>query len=81
MPAKLHRVLQLTHCTYRFRSFKSERRKSTAAGFVDGDFVERFADLSEETMQRVLAGTNEHERLELSVLEVLKTVEEAARLH
>jgi hypothetical protein len=48
---------------------------------VDGDFVERFADLSEETMQVVLAGKNEYEKLSHSVVEVLKVVEEAARLH
>lgn len=64
-----------------FRSFKSERQTSPPAGFVDGNFVERFAELSAEEVQKVMEGGNEHERLGVSKAEVLRVVEEMARMH
>ncbi|ORY81221.1 CPSF A subunit region-domain-containing protein [Leucosporidium creatinivorum] len=64
-----------------FRSFKSERQTSPPAGFVDGNFVERFAELSAEEVDKVMEGGSEHERLGVSKAEVLRAVEEMARMH
>jgi hypothetical protein len=48
---------------------------------VDGNFVERFAELSEEEITQVMEGRNEHEKLGVSAGEVLRIVEEMARMH
>lgn len=65
----------------RYRSFKSERHTVPPAGFVDGNFVDRFAELSPENVERVMQGRNEYERLSATKEEVLRVVEEMARMH
>lgn len=74
-------MLTLASLSSSFRSFKSERQTSPPAGFIDGNFVEQFAELSAEDVERVMEGGNEHERLGVSAAEVLRVVEEVARLH
>lgn len=65
----------------RFRSFKSERQKAPPAGFVDGNFVERFAELGPEDVERVMRGRGEFEGLIATKEQVLRVVEEMARMH
>ncbi|KAM0790402.1 hypothetical protein ACM66B_003284 [Microbotryomycetes sp. NB124-2] len=65
-----------------WRSFKSDRQTLSSAGFVDGDFVQKFVELSPEDMERVVQGAgSEHQKLDVGVNEVLKLVEELSRLH
>ncbi|KAK4046170.1 hypothetical protein OIV83_006279 [Microbotryomycetes sp. JL201] len=65
-----------------WRAFKSDRRTVASAGFVDGDFVQQFVELSPEDMDKVVQGAGkEHQRLDVSTHEVLKLVEELSRLH
>lgn len=65
----------------RFRSYKSDKVVSPAAGFVDGAFVERFLDLDEAEQERVLAGRSEPEKLDVAREEVIALLEEMARTH
>lgn len=64
-----------------WRSFKSERSIAPPAGFVDGDFVELFAELSKDDLVAVMEGGSEHEKLTASREELLKLVEELMRMH
>ena len=75
-------VGDLSHAAY--RSFQKQHQRKEAFGVIDGDLVERFLDLDAEAMQRVVEGTdqnNGHTRMELSVAEVTRMVEELARMH
>ena len=42
------------HCSW--RSFHNERKTEPAAGFIDGDLIESYLDLSREKMQDVAQG-------------------------
>ncbi|GAA5877302.1 hypothetical protein JCM3774_001631 [Rhodotorula dairenensis] len=64
-----------------FRSYKSDKVVSSAAGFVDGTFVERFLDLGEAEQERVLAGRSEPEKLDVTREDVIALLEEMARTH
>lgn len=72
----------LTRCsTRRYRAFKADKATTPSAGFVDGVFVEQFLDLSEAEQERVVQGASEHERLSLARHEVVRLLEEVARVH
>ncbi|GAA5820215.1 hypothetical protein JCM10212_006784 [Sporobolomyces blumeae] len=64
-----------------YRSFKSERRSTPSTGFVDGTFVQQFLDLSTADQVRVVEGRNEHEKLVASRDDIVRVLEEVARLH
>ena len=64
-----------------WRSFKSERKVLPSAGFVDGDFVERFLELTSEEIDAVLLGGTEAEKLSVGREEVMRLVEELSRMH
>ncbi|BGP20195.1 hypothetical protein JCM10213_005951 [Rhodosporidiobolus nylandii] len=64
-----------------FRSFKSDKHTSPAAGFIDGTFVEQFLDLSAAQQDEVVRGQSEHETLSLGREEVVRLLEEVARAH
>ena len=40
----------------RWRSFHTERKTEPSFGFIDGDLIESFLDLSREKMQEVVQG-------------------------
>lgn len=68
----------------RFRAFSSpERTGDEPFRFVDGDFIERFLDLDEETMLEVVEGGKENDRLGKGwgVEEVRGLLENLRRLH
>lgn len=48
---KLH---SLTHLST-WRSFHTERKTEPATGFIDGDLIESFLDISRPKMQEVVA--------------------------
>jgi len=59
-----------------WRSFHAERRTAEMRGFVDGDLIESFLDLSPEDMEKVvtaIGGT--------TVEEVTRVIDDLARLH
>jgi DNA damage-binding protein 1 len=69
-----------------YRSFSNEHRSKPAAGFVDGDLLERFLDLPRDKMESVATEakvpTGEgDETKSLTVEEILKLIEDFARLH
>ncbi|GJN94374.1 hypothetical protein Rhopal_007453-T1 [Rhodotorula paludigena] len=64
-----------------YRAFKADKATTPSAGFVDGVFVEQFLDLSEDEQERVVQGASEHERLSLARHEVVRLLEEVARVH
>ncbi|XP_061415888.1 DNA damage-binding protein 1 [Lethenteron reissneri] len=68
-----------------WRSFHNERKTEAATGFVDGDLIESFLDLSRPKMQEVVAGLQIDDgsgmKREATVDDLIKTVEELTRIH
>jgi DNA damage-binding protein 1 len=58
-----------------WRAFKGHKSSQAAIGFVDGDLIETFLDLTRAKMEQVARDT------ELPVEEVIRTIEELSRLH
>lgn len=56
-------------------------KTSPFAGFIDGDFVEGFLNLSEEQIQQVMEGRNEFERLAGTKDDMIELVEQIASMH
>ncbi|KAG8965789.1 hypothetical protein FRC03_000160 [Tulasnella sp. 419] len=65
----------LEHSTWRTPIRPNGTTPYTFAGFLDGDFIERFLDLSEEEAEETLRGRNEAEKMRVSREEVIEMVE------
>ncbi len=65
----------LRHSDWRAFSQLNSPRSGPAKNYIDGDLIERFADLSADPMKIV------SEKMEMSVDELLRRVEEMQRLH
>lgn len=65
----------------RYRAPVTSQGAGAFAGFIDGDFIERFSDLSEEQVQSALDGRNEAEHLSGGKGDILHMVEQIAALH
>ncbi|XP_058859042.1 DNA damage-binding protein 1 isoform X2 [Acipenser ruthenus] len=68
-----------------WRSFHTERKTEQATGFIDGDLIESFLDLSRPKMQEVVSGLQIDDgsgmKREATVDELIKIVEELTRIH
>lgn len=68
-----------------WRSFYNERKHEAMEGFVDGDLIETFLDLSRDKMAEVAAATsikdNSGTRQEAKVDDLIKIVEDLTRIH
>ena len=60
-----------------WRAFTNERRTSPCSGFIDGDLIEAFLDLSRDSMEAVVATLEP----KVSVEELTARVEELQRMH
>ncbi|KAG8861744.1 hypothetical protein FRB96_002702 [Tulasnella sp. 330] len=69
----------LEHSTY--RTPITARGRGEFAGFIDGDFVERFLDLSGNQIEKAMNGRNEAERLTADVTLIRQIVEQIGALH
>ncbi|CAA7054607.1 unnamed protein product [Microthlaspi erraticum] len=58
-----------------WRSFNHDRRSAEAKGFLDGDLIESFLDLSRSKMEEI------SKAMDVQVEELCKRVEELTRLH
>ncbi|KAL9818275.1 putative transcription factor WD40-like family [Arabidopsis thaliana] len=58
-----------------WRSFNNEKRTAEAKGYLDGDLIESFLDLSRGKMEEISKG------MDVQVEELCKRVEELTRLH
>ncbi len=47
----------------RYRSFANDHKTKVAEGFIDGDLVERFLDLSQAQMNDIVAGIKVNTKL------------------
>lgn len=56
-------------------------RKEERSYFIDGDLIESFLDLTPQQMQQVIDGHNNGKRLDYSIEDVCKVVEELMSLH
>lgn len=65
----------------RYRAFKADKLKTPSTGFIDGDFVQSFLDLSKDVQEQVMQGKSEHERLTVDKAEIVRLLEEVARVH
>ncbi|KAJ6654120.1 hypothetical protein lerEdw1_007388 [Lerista edwardsae] len=70
-------------CTW--RSFHTERKTEPATGFIDGDLIESFLDISRPKMQEVVANLQIDDgsgmKREATVDDLIKIVEELTRIH
>ncbi|GEM11024.1 DNA damage-binding protein 1 [Rhodotorula toruloides] len=64
-----------------YRAFKADKLKTPSAGFIDGDFVQSFLDLAENMQAQVMQGKSEHQRLGVEKAEIVRLLEEVARVH
>lgn len=68
-----------------WRSFSTERKVEAAIGFIDGDLIESFLDLPRDKMQEVTNGLVMEEpngsKKEVTVDELVKIIEDLARIH
>ncbi|KXS13000.1 hypothetical protein M427DRAFT_100883 [Gonapodya prolifera JEL478] len=62
-----------------WRSFCNDQRVAESTGFIDGDIVERFLDLSPDQKEQVVEGKNGGLRLEVDVQTLMKLVEDLSR--
>lgn len=56
-------------------------RKHTVRNFIDGDLIESFLDLTPQQMQNVVDGAHGGRKLDKSVEELCKVVEELMNAH
>ncbi|KAG8438196.1 hypothetical protein GDO86_008764 [Hymenochirus boettgeri] len=68
-----------------WRSFHTERKTEPATGFIDGDLIESFLDISRPKMQEVVANLQIDDgsgmKRETTVDDLIKIVEELTRIH
>ncbi|ELU03057.1 hypothetical protein CAPTEDRAFT_148808 [Capitella teleta] len=68
-----------------WRSFHTERKTEPATGFIDGDLIESFLDLSRDKMQEVVQGLQMDDgsgmKREAAVDDLVKMIEELTRIH
>ncbi|KAI0234301.1 DNA damage-binding protein 1 [Lamellibrachia satsuma] len=68
-----------------WRSFHNERKTEPAAGFIDGDLIESYLDLSRDKMQDVAQGLQIDDgtgmKREATVDDLVKIIEELTRIH
>jgi hypothetical protein len=79
--AKCKRIYCLLITSYRWRSFTNDRRDEDARGFIDGDLIESFLDLSAEDMDKLVKDVNSKHAMNLTVSSVIDMVEDVARIH
>nr|AVV64025.1 CPSF A subunit region family protein [Anisakis simplex] len=76
--------MRIEHSHY--RTFETEKRMEQSVGFVDGDLVESLLDMSRQSIEGLIDGlvmpvVNNQEQRDASAEEVLKIVEDLARIH
>ncbi|XP_059156437.1 DNA damage-binding protein 1-like [Physella acuta] len=66
-----------------WRSYFTEQKRDTCMGFIDGDLLESFLDLSRDKMQEVVHGLQMEgdSKREASVEDLVKIIEELTRIH
>ncbi|XP_040569260.1 DNA damage-binding protein 1 [Lepeophtheirus salmonis] len=69
-----------------WRSFSNERKSEPMEGFVDGDLIETFLDLSRDKMSEVtnglqIADPGTGNKVDASVDDIIKIVEDLTRIH
>jgi len=64
----------------RYRSVVG-RKKRPAAGFLDGDFLERFLALDPEMREKIVKGANPAEHLEMSEHSIDQILGDFQRIH
>nr|BAG64157.1 unnamed protein product [Homo sapiens] len=68
-----------------WRSFHTERKTEPATGFIDGDLIESFLDISRPKMQEVVANLQYDDgsgmKREATADDLIKVVEELTRIH
>lgn len=68
-----------------WRSFSTERKTEPAVGFIDGDLIESFLDLSRDKMQEVVQGIQMDDgsgmKKDATVDDLIKVIEELSRVH
>jgi hypothetical protein len=64
-----------------WRAFKTDHKQVPSSGFIDGDFIETLTQCTDEQIEEIRKGSNEFEKLQGGKDDLLKLVEELARMH
>lgn len=68
-----------------WRSFATERKVEPCEGFIDGDLIESFLDLSTDKMKEVSNGLQLDDdtgiKREATVEDIIKLIEDLTRIH
>jgi len=68
-----------------WRSFATERKVEPCEGFIDGDLIESYLDLTSEKMKEVAAGLQMDDgsgmKKEATVEDIIKLIEDLTRIH
>ncbi|NXL67399.1 DDB1 protein, partial [Chordeiles acutipennis] len=85
MQNRLNKVIKSLLDSGTWRSFHTERKTEPATGFIDGDLIESFLDISRPKMQEVVANLQIDDgsgmKREATVDDLIKIVEELTRIH
>ncbi|OBZ90829.1 DNA damage-binding protein 1, partial [Choanephora cucurbitarum] len=79
MSRTIKSIGNLSHIDW--RSVSIMNRKDDAVNFIDGDLIESFLDLTPQQMQNVVDGVGGGRKLDKSVEDICKVVEELMSLH
>ncbi|KAI8583811.1 hypothetical protein K450DRAFT_220087 [Umbelopsis ramanniana AG] len=78
----IHIVGSIGHFDHsKWRNFRGDRRVAPHRGFIDGDLIESFLDLNRSQMQQVVDGDMGGQRLNCSLEQLFRIIEEFSRLH
>jgi DNA damage-binding protein 1 len=68
-----------------WRSFHNDKKTEDCEGFIDGDVIESFLDLSKPVMEEVVSGLQQSDNAGVKTLtsvdDVIKIVEDLTRIH
>lgn len=77
---ELTKTVRLAFVNDRHRSVVG-RKQRPSAGFLDGDFLERFLTLDSKTREKIVKGANPAEHLKLSGRSIDQILEDFQRIH
>lgn len=75
--------MRITHTIFMNNRYRSVvgRKKRLAAGFLDGDFLERFLTLDPKMREKIVEGANPAEHLDISERSIDQILEDFQRIH
>ncbi|KAJ7288527.1 CPSF A subunit region-domain-containing protein [Mycena rebaudengoi] len=76
-----HPVDDHTHSFRKPQTTARSRNQESAVGFLDGDFLEQLLTVSDAQLTKIIAGTNEAERLKMPLEDIQQVLKNLQALH